>query len=174
MVPQGHVHTEAGVGGGLSLGHRGQLRNRQERARPGSQRNPLLAWLASPCLTRHACLCHDGVIRHRANTGPLLKKRDCGFDRSIVLDPLVDPGNPTPRHEANPAAHPARPHSRMVVLAQGSSGQRTQSPSQENATVMLRYPNLVSNSKRSNCFKPAIACRGTSRVEKSRPTEGRL
>jgi hypothetical protein len=78
------------------------------------------------------------VIRHRANTAPWLKKRDRGLDRSIVLDPLVDPGNPAHRHEASPAAHPARPHPRMVVLAQGSSGQRAQSPSQEkNATVML-------------------------------------
>ena len=34
VVPQGHVHPEAGVGGRPSLGHRGQLRNRQERARP--------------------------------------------------------------------------------------------------------------------------------------------
>lgn len=34
MVPQGHVHAEAGVGGRPSLGYRGQLRNRQERTRP--------------------------------------------------------------------------------------------------------------------------------------------
>ena len=34
MVPQGNVHAEAGVGGRPSLGHRGQLRNRQERTRP--------------------------------------------------------------------------------------------------------------------------------------------
>lgn len=66
------------------------------------------------------------VIRHRANTGPLLKKRDRDLDRST--DALVDPGNPAHRHEAKPAAYPARLHPRMVVLAQGSSGQRAQSP----------------------------------------------
>src|SRR5258705_13563225 len=70
--------------------------------------------------------------------GHCLKKRDRGLDRSIVLDPLVDPGNPPHRHEACPAAHPACPHPRMVILAQGPSGQRTQGPSQAKiATVML-------------------------------------
>jgi SRSO17 transposase len=78
------------------------------------------------------------VVRHRANTGQLSKKSDRGLDRSIVLDPLVDPGNPPRRHEACPAAHPARPYPRMVVLAQGSSGQRPQSPPQTQiATAML-------------------------------------
>ncbi|MBO4228065.1 hypothetical protein [Bradyrhizobium neotropicale] len=60
------------------------------------------------------------VIRHRANTGPCSKKRDPGLDQSFAFDPLVDPGNPAHRHEARPAAHPARPRPRMVVLAQGS------------------------------------------------------
>ncbi len=36
-------------------------------------------------------------------------------------------GNPPHRHEASPAAHPARPYPRMVILTQGSSGQRAQS-----------------------------------------------
>lgn len=67
------------------------------------------------------------VICHRANTGPLLKKSDSGLDGSLIVDPLVDPRNPAPRHEANPAAHPARPHPRMVVLSQGPLGQRAQS-----------------------------------------------
>jgi hypothetical protein len=67
------------------------------------------------------------VIRHRANTGPPPKKSDSGLDQSIVLDPLVAPRNPAHPHEANPAAHPASLHPRMVVLALGSSGQRAQS-----------------------------------------------
>lgn len=62
--------------------------------------------------------------------GRCSKTRDRSLDRSIVLDPLVDPGNPPHRHEACPAAHLARPHPCMVVLAQGSSSQRAQSPSQ--------------------------------------------
>ena len=70
--------------------------------------------------------------------GHCLKKRGRGLDRSIILDPLVDPGNPPHRHEACPAADPARPYPRMVVLAQGPSGQRARCSSQAKiATVML-------------------------------------
>src|ERR1700740_2652092 len=70
--------------------------------------------------------------------GHCLKKRGRGLDRSIILDPLVDPGNPPHRHEACPAADPARPYPRMVVLAQGPSGQRARGSSQAKiATVML-------------------------------------
>ncbi|WFU14902.1 hypothetical protein [Bradyrhizobium sp. CB3481] len=66
------------------------------------------------------------------------KKPERGLDRSIVLDPLADPRDPRHRHEACPAAHLARPHPRMVILAQGSSGQRAQAPSQTKiAPVML-------------------------------------
>jgi len=60
LVLQGRVHGKAGLGGRSSLGHRRQLRSRQERTRSRSQRNPLLAWLASPCLARHVRLRHDG------------------------------------------------------------------------------------------------------------------
>src|ERR1700741_1968274 len=73
--------------------------------------------------------------------GHCLKKRGRGLDRSIILDPLVDPGNPPHRHEACPAADPARPYPRMVVLAQGPSGQRARCSSQAKiATVMLGAP----------------------------------
>src|SRR5205085_4004697 len=72
---------------------------------------------------------------------PRPKKRDRGLNRSIVLDPLVNPGNQAHRHEACAAAHLARTLTRLVVMAQGSSSQRAQGPSQEEiATVVLRAP----------------------------------
>jgi hypothetical protein len=86
------------------------------------------------------------VIRHPSSViGPMLgyclKKRGRGLDRSIVLDPLVDPGNPPHRHQACPAADPARPYPRMVVLAQGPSGQRARGSSHaKSASVMLGDP----------------------------------
>src|SRR5947209_3072242 len=71
---------------------------------------------------------------------PRPKKRDRGLNRSIVLDPLVNPGNQAHRHEACAAAHLARTLTRLVVMAQGSSSQRAQGPSQEEiATVVLSY-----------------------------------
>ena len=60
LVSQGHAHREAGLGRRPSLGDRGQLRDRQERTRSRSQRDPLLARLASARLARHARLRHDG------------------------------------------------------------------------------------------------------------------
>src|SRR5205085_11970326 len=72
---------------------------------------------------------------------PRPKKRDRGLNRSIVLDPLVNPGNQAHRHEACAAAHLARTLTRLVVMAQGSSSQRAQGPSQEEiATVVLGHP----------------------------------
>src|SRR5271169_2430997 len=65
MVSQGHAHEKAGISRRPSLGHRGQFRNRQERTRPRSQRNPILAWLAPSRLAGHARLRHDG--RHPAS-----------------------------------------------------------------------------------------------------------
>ena len=58
--PKGTPMKKLVVGRRPSLGDRGQLRNRQERIRPRSQRKPLLAWLAPACLAGHARLRHDG------------------------------------------------------------------------------------------------------------------
>ena len=82
--------------------------------------------------------------------GHCLKKRGRGLDRGIVLDPLVDPGNPPHRHEACPAADPARSCPRMVVVAQGPSGQRARGSSQAKiATVMLeRFSSEVDTGSR--------------------------
>lgn len=60
LVSQRHASGNAGGGGRSPLGDRGQFRDRQERDRPGPQRNPLLARLAPPNLARHAGLCHGG------------------------------------------------------------------------------------------------------------------
>lgn len=43
-----------------SLGDQRQLRSIKERAWPRPQRNPVLAWLAPPCVSRDACYCDDG------------------------------------------------------------------------------------------------------------------
>src|SRR6516162_172678 len=57
---------------------------------------------------------------------------------NVVPDPLVDPGNPSHRHQARSTAHLDRPCSRLVALAVGSPGRCSSRPSQkENATVML-------------------------------------
>lgn len=60
MVPAGHARRGPRDGRRSPMGDRGRLRNRQERTRPRPQRDPLLAWLAPPCLAGHARLRHDG------------------------------------------------------------------------------------------------------------------
>src|SRR5215203_3917400 len=56
MVSKGHADGGAGRGRRAALGDRGRLRDRQNRTRPCPQRDPKLAWLASPCLAGHARL----------------------------------------------------------------------------------------------------------------------
>src|SRR4051812_28145516 len=52
--------------------------------------------------------------------------------------PLVTPGDPPYRHTPRPAAHPACPHHRLVMLATRPPSQRTTFASEAtNATVML-------------------------------------
>src|SRR4051794_21973620 len=52
--------------------------------------------------------------------------------------PLVAPGDPPRRHTPCPAAHPARPHHRLVMLATRPPSQCTTFASEAtNATVML-------------------------------------
>ena len=53
-------HRTTGENQRTSLGDRRQFRNDEERTRPRSQRNALLAWLASSRLAGHARLRHDG------------------------------------------------------------------------------------------------------------------
>jgi hypothetical protein len=59
--PQGtSIDRGAGAGRGPPLGHRGRLRDGQERTRPRPQRDQELARLAPPRLAGHARLRHDG------------------------------------------------------------------------------------------------------------------
>ena len=60
MVPGRNRHRHARWGRGSSPGNRGQLRDRQERARARPRRDPLPAWPAPPRLAGHARLRHDG------------------------------------------------------------------------------------------------------------------
>src|SRR6516225_2372442 len=91
---------------------------------------------------------------------------------NVVPEPLVDPGNPSHRHQARSAAHLDRPCSRLVALAAGSPGRCSSRPSQkENATVMLRSnavelqatANVDMNSGRIRNFPP--------REDGDRPTD---
>ena len=56
MVSEGHADGGAGRGRGAALGDRGRLRDRENRTRPCPQRDPKLAWLASPRLPGDARL----------------------------------------------------------------------------------------------------------------------
>src|SRR5258705_13887582 len=54
---------------------------------------------------------------------------------------MVNPGSSAHRHQARSKADPARPHHRMVTLAQSSPGDRSAcAPQSKTATVMLRLP----------------------------------
>src|SRR6516162_5472917 len=86
---------------------------------------------------------------------------------NVVPDPLVDPGNPSHRHQARSTAHLDRPCSRLVALAAGSPGRCSSRPSQkENATVMLgslsrtqvsaRRPNGRLFTKYLFCFRAEV------------------
>src|SRR5258705_1837628 len=58
--------------------------------------------------------------------------------RRLVIDPMVNPGSPAHRHQARSKADPARPHHRMVTLAQSSPSDRSAcAPQSKTATVML-------------------------------------
>src|SRR5712664_3251996 len=61
--------------------------------------------------------------------------------RRLVIDTMVKPGSSAHRHQARSKADPARPHHRMVTLAQSSPGDRSAcAPQSKTATVMLRQP----------------------------------
>jgi len=55
-----------------------------------------------------------------------------------VVDPMVNPGSPAHRRQARSKADPARPHHRMVTLAQSSPSDRSARAFQsKKPTVML-------------------------------------
>src|SRR5271165_7106860 len=84
---------------------------------------------------------HRNTLPERCCTwllSPPIKKRCHLFQRKVVPDPLVDPGNPPYRHQAHPAANPARSHYRVVTVAARPSSRSPRRTSQKKyATVML-------------------------------------
>src|ERR1019366_4955989 len=60
LVSGGNVYRNAGGGRRPPVGDRGQLRDREKRFRARSQREQILAWLASPRFPGDARLHHDG------------------------------------------------------------------------------------------------------------------
>ena len=57
---------------------------------------------------------------------------------------MVNPGSSAHRHQARSKADPARPHHRMVTLAQSSPGDRSAcAPQSKTATVMLGAPHFT-------------------------------
>jgi hypothetical protein len=81
------------------------------------------------------------VIRHHANP-PQPKKRNAEprqkqNHRSVVIDPMVNPGSSAHRHQARPRADPTRTHHRMVTMAQSSPSDRSASASQSKTTTVM-------------------------------------
>ncbi|MGA9089671.1 MAG: hypothetical protein WB420_11245 [Bradyrhizobium sp.] len=67
------------------------------------------------------------------------KKRNAENHRSVVIDPMVNPGSSAHRHQARSRADPTRTHHRMVTMAQSSPGERSAgAPQSKTTTVMLR------------------------------------
>src|ERR1035438_8680072 len=68
--------------------------------------------------------------------------------RSVVIDPMVNPGSSAHRHQARSRADPTRTHHRMVTMAQSSPGDRSAgAPQSKTTTVMLSLSTSV-----SRCF----------------------
>src|SRR5712691_10968703 len=100
------------------------------------------------------------------------KKRCAVCGRNIVLDPLVDPGDPPHRYQACTAAHPTRAHHRMVILAKSSPSRSAPRPSpKENATVMLASVLILKFL--CNCFVSAD-CPGAEALDRCENVVGRL
>src|SRR5712672_3578438 len=75
--------------------------------------------------------------------------------RRLVIDTMVNPGSSAHRHQARSKADQARPHHRMVTLAQSSPGDRSARAHQsKTATVMLGA--RFHNSRRRKPF-PALS-----------------
>src|ERR1700682_4680005 len=70
----------------------------------------------------------------RSNAEPRQKQNH----RSVVIDPMVNPGSSAHRHQARSRADPTRTHHRMVTVAQSSPGDRSAcAPQSKTTTVML-------------------------------------
>src|SRR5271155_4324073 len=66
--------------------------------------------------------------------------------RSVVIDPMVNPGSSAHRHQARSKADPTRTRHRMVAMAQSSPSRRSAGALQsKEATVMLGPPPALSS-----------------------------
>src|ERR1700676_4210532 len=73
--------------------------------------------------------------------------------RSVVIDPMVNPGSSADRHQARSRADPTRTHHRMVTMAQSSPGDRSAcAPQSKTTTVMLERDDFSSNRHRALSF----------------------
>src|SRR5674476_747338 len=72
-----------------SVGDRGQFRDRQERVRTRSQREQILAWLASPRFHGHARLRHDGGDPPSCQSGSAKKNKTPSQDKNIATQSLI-------------------------------------------------------------------------------------
>ena len=146
LVPGRHAGRGAGGGRGPALGDRGRVRDRQDRAWAGPQRDPLagtagigtsaLVMLAFAMLAR---------VRRLAN-GPPQKR--CSSPSSPAA--VVDPGDPARRDAAGAAAHRASPRDRLVSLATRPPSYRSAGASQKkDATVMLGLLTLTSLARKT-------------------------
>ena len=139
LVPGGNIDRNAGRGRRPSLGDRGQLRDREKRVRARSQREQILAWLASPRFPGDARLRHDGRdppsrqsaaaqknerARQNANSPPLIRWSIQEIRRIAI--------------RLARTTHPTRTCHRMVTLAKSSPSRRSDAlTSSKKATVML-------------------------------------
>src|SRR5277367_432920 len=60
--------------------------------------------------------------------------------RSVVIDPMVNPGSSAHRHQARSRADPTRTHHRMVTMAQSSPGDRSACAPQSTTTTVILEP----------------------------------
>jgi hypothetical protein len=111
----------------------------------GLDHNKTRSWQAGIAMSYLSCLPSPSWASSVLEPTPRPKKRDRGLDRSIVLDPLIDPGNQAHCPEARPATHLACTPTCLVVETQGSSSQRSHGPSQNKiATVVQGRSSAVS------------------------------
>src|ERR1700733_290659 len=57
--------------------------------------------------------------------------------RSVVIDPMVNPGGSAHRHQARSRANPTRTYHRMVAMAQSSPGDRSACALQSKTTTVM-------------------------------------
>src|ERR1700738_1802623 len=87
LVSGGNIHRNAGGGRRPSVGDRGQFRDREERVRTRSQREQILARLASSRVPGDARLRHDGGDPPSRQSGCAKKNATPNQDKNKDLTP---------------------------------------------------------------------------------------